>query len=65
MFTYMYNAYNKYGYGRHMVTVRGDLAIWEVEEFIEKKKGIEKVLVTGFFEMSEEDYNASSKKDKS
>lgn len=59
MFSYMYCGYSKYAYGRHLAIVKGNLVIREIEEYIARKEGVEQVLVTGFFEMAKEDYNAS------
>jgi len=59
MFSYMYCGYSKYAYGRHLAIVKGDLVIKEIEECIARTKGIDRVLVTGLFEMTKEDFNAS------
>lgn len=59
LFSYMYCDRCKYAYGRHLAIVKGNLVIREIEEYIARKLDIDKVLVTGFFEMTKEDYNAS------
>lgn len=63
MFSYMYPSKTVYGYGRYLVTIKGALKIYKVEEYIAKEKGIDKVLVTGFVEITEEDFNANCDKD--
>lgn len=63
MFSYMYPSRTAYGYGRYLATIKGALKIYEVEEHIAEKKGMDKVLVTGFVEMTEEDFSASYNKD--
>lgn len=63
LFSYMYPSKTVYGYGRYLATIKGALKIYKVEEYIAKEKGIDKVLVTGFVEITEEDFNASCNKD--
>lgn len=52
--------HNEYVYGRQLYTVIGDLSIQEVEHYIEITKGYSDVVITGIFEMSEDDYLASN-----
>lgn len=61
LFPYMAIKNREYVYGRQLSTVVGDLSIKEVERYIEMTKGFKNVVITGIFEMSEEDYLASNK----
>lgn len=61
LFPYIAIKHNEYVYGRQLSTVVGDLSIKEVERYIEMTKGFKNVVITGIFEMSEEDYLASNK----
>lgn len=63
LFPYMAVKYGIYVYGRQLYTVTGDLPIQEVEHYIEVKKECDNVIITGIFELSEEDYLASNKKE--
>lgn len=63
MFSYMYPSKTVYGYGRYLATIKGALKIYKVEEYIAKEKGIDKILVTEFVEITEEDFNANCNKD--
>ena len=60
LFPYISIKNNEYVYGRQLFTVIGDLSIKEVERYIEMTKGYKNVVITGIFEMSEEDYLAST-----
>ena len=60
LFPYIAIKHNKYVYGRQLYTVMGDLSIREVEHFIEITKEYSDVVITGIFEMSEDDYLASN-----
>lgn len=62
LFPYIAIKHNEYVYGRQLYTVMGDLSIREVEHYIEVKKECDNVIITGIFELSEEDYLASNKK---
>lgn len=63
LFPYIAIKHNEYVYGRQLYTVTGDLSIQEVEHYIEVKKECDNVIITGIFELSEEDYLASNKKE--
>ena len=52
--------HNEYVYGRQLYAVMGDLSIREVEHYIETTKKYSDVVITGIFEMSEDDYLASN-----
>lgn len=60
LFPYIAIKHNEYVYGRQLYTVMGDLSIREVEHYIEITKEYSDVVITGIFEMSEEDYLASN-----
>lgn len=60
LFPYIAIKHNEYVYGRQLYTVIGDLSIREVEHYIEITKEYSDVVITGIFEMSEDDYLASS-----
>lgn len=60
LFPYMAVKCGIYVYGRQLFTVIGDLSIREVEHYIEITKEYSDVVITGIFEMSEEDYLASN-----
>lgn len=62
LFPYMAVINGIYVYGRQLFKVIGDLSIREVEHYIEVKKECDNVIITGIFELSEEDYLASNKK---
>lgn len=49
-----------YIYGRQLFTVIGHLSIPQVEDYIKMVKGVTDVVITGIFEISEEDYLASN-----
>lgn len=63
LFPYIAIKHNEYVYGRQLYTVMGDLSIREVEHYIEITKEYSDVVITGIFEMSEDDYLASNKKE--
>lgn len=60
LFPYMAIKHNEYVYGRQLYAVMGDLSIREVEHYIETTKKYSDVVITGIFEMSEDDYLASN-----
>lgn len=60
LFPYIAIKHNKYVYGRQLYTVMGDLSIREVEHYIEITKEYSDVVITGIFEMSEDDYLESN-----
>ena len=60
LFPYIAIKHNEYVYGRQLYTVMGDLSIREVEHYIEITKEYSDVVITGIFEMSEDDYLASN-----
>ena len=60
LFPYIAIKHNEYVYGRQLYTVTGDLSIQEVEHYIEITKGYSDVVITGIFEMSEDNYLASN-----
>lgn len=60
MVTYMYIDHGVYAYGRYLFTTIGALNICEIEKYLSNYKNVKNVLVTGFFEMEEEDYIASN-----
>ena len=60
LFPYMAVKYGIYVYGRQLFTVTGDLSIKEVEHYIERTKKCDNVIITGIFEMLEDDYLASN-----
>lgn len=60
LFPYIAIKHNEYVYGRQLYTVIGDLSIREVEHYIERTKKCDNVIITGIFEMSEDDYLASN-----
>lgn len=59
LFPYIAIKHNEYVYGRQLYTVMGDLSIQEVEHYIEITEECSDVIITGIFEMSEDDYLAS------
>lgn len=60
LFPYIAISHNEYVYGRQLFTVMGDLSIQEVENYIKITKEYSNVVITGIFEMSEDDYLASN-----
>lgn len=60
LFPYIAIKHNEYVYGRQLYTVMGDLSIREVEHYIEITKEYSDVVITGIFEMSEDDYLESN-----
>lgn len=60
LFPYIAIKHNEYVYGRQLFTVVGHLSIPQVEDYIKMVKGVTNVIITGIFEMSEEDYLASN-----
>jgi hypothetical protein len=60
LFPYIAIKHNEYVYGRQLYTVMGDLSIREVEHYIETTKEYSDVVITGIFEMSEDDYLESN-----
>ena len=58
LFPYIAIKHNEYVYGRQLYTVTGDLSIQEVEHYIEVEEECDNVIITGIFEMSEDDYLA-------
>ncbi len=60
LFPYISIKHNEYVYGRQLYTVMGDLSIREVEHYIEITKEYSDVVITGIFEMSEDDYLESN-----
>lgn len=60
LFPYIAIKHNEYVYGRQLFTVVGHLSIPQVEDYIKMVKGVTNVIITGVFEMSEEDYLASN-----
>lgn len=60
LFPYIAIKHNEYVYGRQLYAVMGDLSIREVEHYIERTKKCDNVIITGIFEMSEDDYLASN-----
>lgn len=60
LFPYIAIKHNEYVYGRQLYTVMGDLSIREVEHYIEITKEYSDMVITGIFEMSEDDYLASN-----
>lgn len=60
LFPYIAINHNEYVYGRQLFTVMGDLSIQEVENYIKITKEYSNVVITGIFEMSEDDYLASN-----
>lgn len=60
LFPYMAIKNREYIYGRQLYAVMGDLSIREVEHYIETTKKYSDVVITGIFEMSEDDYLASN-----
>ena len=60
LFPYIAIKHNEYVYGRQLYTVTGDLSIQEVEHYIEITKEFSNVVITGIFEMSEDDYLESN-----
>lgn len=60
LFPYIAIKHNEYVYGRQLFTVTGHLSVPQVEDYIKMVKGMKNVVITGIFEMSEEDYLASN-----
>lgn len=60
LFPYMAIKNREYIYGRQLFTVVGHLSIPQVEDYIKMVKGVTNVIITGIFEMSEDDYLASN-----
>lgn len=60
LFPYIAINNNEYVYGRQLFTVTGHLSVPQVEDYTKMVKGMKNVVITGIFEMSEDDYLASN-----